>query len=352
MFTHLINYGSYSEDDASRLVQEILSALAFLHNLGITHADLKPENVLLCEKTQGSETVKIIDFGCAKIDRDRGNSHLYNIHPSRDKYSTASTSIGTKAYWAPECFNKDKATTESIDLWALGVLVYIMLVGVHPFDTMGTASDEEIEERIKSNPIPPMTHHLTSHLSPSAKDFIKSLMNPDPDERLSAVTALRHSWIRRERTPTEKIIGSDCKLAMYQELRQKLATGIFAALVSSTKIDTDNDSFEASSRTHILKRAFQVFDEHKKGYVNEEDLNRVIEKVTGTSLSPTDRKNMISAAKKTTRSKGLSLSDFSQLFSSLGHEHHPRGSFIYKAGDAGNAMYFINAGKVSARARP
>ena len=66
MFEHLIQYGSYSEDDASRLVQEILSALAFLHNIGITHADLKPENVLLCEKNQGSETVKIIDFGCAK----------------------------------------------------------------------------------------------------------------------------------------------------------------------------------------------------------------------------------------------------------------------------------------------
>jgi len=66
MFTHLIQYGSYSEEDASRLVQEILSALAFLHNIGVTHADLKPENILLCEEQQGSETVKIIDFGCAK----------------------------------------------------------------------------------------------------------------------------------------------------------------------------------------------------------------------------------------------------------------------------------------------
>lgn len=219
--------------------------------------------------------------------------------------------------------------------------------GVHPFDTEGHASDEEIEERIKTNPLPPMTHQLTSHLSPSAKDFIKSLMNPDPDERLTAIAALRHSWIRGERTPTEKIVGSDCKLEMYQDLRHKLATGIFAALVDGVDENSNSDSSDAPSRTHILKRAFEVFDEQKKGYVNEADLTRVITKVTDTSFSGIHAQHMISAAKKQTRSKGLSLSDFSQLFSRLGHEHYPKGSMIYEAGDVGNKMYFINAGKVS-----
>lgn len=254
-----------------------------------------------------------------------------------------------RAYWAPECFNKNTATTEAIDLWSVGVIVYIMLVGVHPFDTKGIATDEEIEEHIQCNPTPPMTYHLTSHLSPSAKDFIKSLMNPNPDERLTALAALRHSWIRGERTPTEKIMGSDCKLAMYQELRQKLATGIFAALVNGgTKKHTDNNSSETSSPTHILKRAFEVFDEQGKGYVNEEDLGRVITQVTGASLSPKDQKNMILLAKKrdSHKSTGLSLSDFSQLFSRLSHQHFPRGSYIYEAGDTGDAMYFINSGKV------
>ena len=223
-----------------------------------------------------------------------------------------------------------------------------MLVGVHPFDTKGIATDEEIEERIQSNPTPPMTHQLTSHLSPSAKDFIKSLMNPNPDERLTALAALRHSWIRGERTPTEKIMGSDCKLAMYQELRQKLATGIFAALVNGGIKKQTDDASETSSRTHILKRAFEVFDEQGKGYVNEADLSRVITRVTGASLSPKDQKNMLSLAKKQNshKSSGLSLSDFSQLFSRLSHEHFPRGSYIYQAGDTGDAMYFINSGKV------
>ncbi|EED87712.1 calcium-dependent protein kinase, partial [Thalassiosira pseudonana CCMP1335] len=180
MFDHLIKYGQYSEEDASRLVQEILSALAFLHNIGVVHADLKPENILLCSKKKGAETVKIIDFGCAKIRQ------------------TIPASTGTRAYWAPEAFQKDVQTTEAIDIWSVGVILYIMLVGAHPFDIKGIASDEEIEERIKKRPIPPMSPALTSHLTPSARDFIKCLMAADPNDRLTALAALQHPWIRGE----------------------------------------------------------------------------------------------------------------------------------------------------------
>ncbi len=74
MFDHLIRNGQYSEYDASRLVTEILSALSFLHNIGVIHADLKPENVLLCSMTKGAETVKIIDFGCAIVDERDGTA--------------------------------------------------------------------------------------------------------------------------------------------------------------------------------------------------------------------------------------------------------------------------------------
>lgn len=255
----------------------------------------------------------------------------------------------SRAYWAPECFQTNTPITESIDLWAVGVIVYIMLVGSHPFDTLGIASDQEIEECIQTNPVPPMTQQLTSHLSPAAKDFIKSLMNPDPEQRLTALSALRHSWIRGEKTSTEKITELYYKLTMYQDLKHKLATGIFAALVDGG-INTEMNN-DAASRTHILKRAFQIFDNQNKGYVSGSDLNRVITKVTGKTLTDQDQKNMMSIAKKksTRNYTGLSLSDFSQLFSKLSHEHFLRGSFIYKAGDPGDCMYFINSGKVEVR---
>ena len=70
MFDHLIEYGAYSEADAARLMREVASALAFLHGVGVAHADLKPENLLLCSKKRVDGTIKMIDFGCAVVEKN------------------------------------------------------------------------------------------------------------------------------------------------------------------------------------------------------------------------------------------------------------------------------------------
>lgn len=188
LFDHLIKDGSYSEKDASRLISEILSALAFMHNIGVVHCDLKPENILLCDSRRGGGTVKIIDFGCAKLDK-RGDD---GASPFRSSSSPAvynpTRSLGTRAYWAPECFGTQGQKTDAMDMWAVGVVLFIMLCGVHPFDLKGIKTDKEIEAKIKKNPNAPI--HLATHLSASARDFMKQLMEPNPDERLTAITAL------------------------------------------------------------------------------------------------------------------------------------------------------------------
>lgn len=161
--------------------------LLHLRSIGVIHADLKPENILLCSKTKGAETIKLIDFGCASIDK-RGELHF----SERDVNSTTSLpSIGTKAYWSPERFQKHSPITEAVDIYAVGIILFIMLVGVHPFDVAGSASDDEIEEQIKNHALPPMA--LASYLSPSARDFMKGLMERDPNRRLTAITALQVS---------------------------------------------------------------------------------------------------------------------------------------------------------------
>lgn len=153
-------------------------------------------------------------------------------------------------------------------------------------------------------------------------------------------------------TPTSKLIdGSDTKLEMYQDLRNSLATGIFAALVDSDKLKEKKEAALDSSveLTHLLKRAFDVFDTKGKGYVTDADIGRVMAKVTGSKLSMEDENHLMTAVKRSSSHNlagGLSLSDFSQLFSRLSNEHHKQGDFLYQIGQKGDAMYFINSGKV------
>lgn len=354
MFEHLIEYGAYSEADSARLMQEVASALAFLHGVGVVHADLKPENLLLCSKKKTDGTIKMIDFGCAVVhhdgDKEKTGKQIY----SRQKVE----STGTTAYWSPERFSRGAMPDKASDLWSVGVILFIMLCGVHPFDLTGTSTDEEIEERIKRDPTPPMGK-LTDHLSPSAIDLIEKLMAVDPQERISAYEMFRHPWITGATASKSKIIDSDKKLSKFKELRNRLEAGIFAVLVANghrdlklseavVKDDEDNRSGD------IMKRAFEVFDSGGKGFVSSNDLGRVVGQLTGSQLSATESDEMLLAAldayEESTSSgnaPSLCLSDFSKLFSRLKHQHFPRGHILYEAGDTGDAMYFINAGKVA-----
>jgi serine/threonine protein kinase len=126
MFEHLITLGAYSEADASRLVKEVAAALSFLHGIGIVHGDLKPENLMLSTDRTEDSTIKIVDFGCAQISEDGGS------------IISKSSAGNTPAYCPPEILEDTKAPiTPAMDVWGLGIILYIMLTGLHPFDLNG-----------------------------------------------------------------------------------------------------------------------------------------------------------------------------------------------------------------------
>eukprot|EP00565_Helicotheca_tamesis_P003267 CAMPEP_0185728254 /NCGR_PEP_ID=MMETSP1171-20130828/3664_1 /TAXON_ID=374046 /ORGANISM="Helicotheca tamensis, Strain CCMP826" /LENGTH=762 /DNA_ID=CAMNT_0028396937 /DNA_START=285 /DNA_END=2573 /DNA_ORIENTATION=+ len=398
MFEHLINYGAYSEADASRLMQEVASALAFLHGVGVVHADLKPENLLLCSKKRHDGTIKIIDFGCSVVshdnyhDGDDDDVEYENEEMRRKKTEGTGNdsdplSIGTTAYWPKERFNAKSAPNGASDMWAVGVILYIMLVGVHPFDVAGMSTDEEIEERIMADPTPPLGPEYTGHLTPSAVDLIQKLMTQDPDKRMTADEMLRHPWVRGETATTTKMADSDKKLSRFKDLRHKLEAGIFHVLVnhgnrehniSEARIAAEDEDRRSdgggvfgsksgdprTSPTNIMKRAFEVFDSEGKGFATADDLGRVIGQALGSTLSSKDLDDMLTAVyhhgdneqtASTTAggagSLGLSLVDFNKLFANLRHQHFPRGHIIFNAGDKGDSMYFINSGKVEVQTR-
>lgn len=120
-------------------MHEIASALAFMHGVGVVHADLKPENLLLSTKNRLDGTVKIIDFGCAVVTDDYMDDD--DPDPDQDPDCTPlkikrvnkafkkASSTGTTAYWPPERFDEnalmDSPANAAMDMWSVGVILYV-----------------------------------------------------------------------------------------------------------------------------------------------------------------------------------------------------------------------------------
>ena len=150
----------------------------------IVHRDLKPENILL-EKNKEMDQIKIIDFGTSLL-FDEDNDKL------KEK-------IGTPYYIAPEVLSKKYGT--KCDIWSCGVITYIILCGVPPFNG---ETDKEILKRVKAGEIK-FSHPVWKKISMNAKEFIQSLLTPDPKKRPSAAQALKHPWIRQQYQKMEKV---------------------------------------------------------------------------------------------------------------------------------------------------
>ena len=338
LFDNLMCNGGYSEADAARLVREVASALAFLHGIGVVHADLKPENLMLSTPNRGDAVIKLVDFGSAEVLRqdDKLNSN------TKDDIERSTETGFTPAYCPPEALvyiasAMKPAPKPSHDMWALGVILYIMLTGVHPYDLSGNSSDEHVEARIMSPDRykVPLSHDspYTNHLSDSAIDLISELMNRDPTARLTAHEMLSHPWVRGETATTEVITGSDERL---NKLKFKMQRKFFEDVVNWS-----DDDDETRHKGDLIERSFQSFDVEKKGFLTDNDLGENVGEVNTPSPSKKSIDNTEDGGPT------LTMSDFSNVLSAnMNSQYFPKGHLVYQEGDIGNHMYFINSGKV------
>mmetsp|Transcript_18025 Transcript_18025/g.31871 ORF Transcript_18025/g.31871 Transcript_18025/m.31871 type:complete len:533 (+) Transcript_18025:350-1948(+) len=188
LFDRMVKKGPYSEREASHHVRKIGQALKFLHRAGIVHRDLKPENLLLAHKGDNSE-LKIADFGLANIVENAENA-------------TMKTVCGTWAYCAPEVKTTmseeggPASYTAKVDLWSVGVILFVILAAYHPFDADGDASDAQLWSNICSGQFD-FDDAAWDHISASAKDLIRNLIVVDPELRYGTDELLAHPWVRQ-----------------------------------------------------------------------------------------------------------------------------------------------------------
>ena len=178
MFDRIVDKGHFDEETSRFVTRQLLEALQYLHENGIAHRDIKPENILLAEPD--SYVVKLSDFGL---------SRMY------DEGSFMRTMCGTPAYVAPEVLLSmgSGGYTNAADVWSVGVLLYIMLSGHHPFD-ISTNKVTDLYDSIKKGNFT-FPRSLFGNVSPAAIEFIKKMMTVDPDKRVTAAEALHDPWL-------------------------------------------------------------------------------------------------------------------------------------------------------------
>lgn len=199
MFEDIVAREFYSEADASHCIQQILESVNHCHSNGVVHRDLKPENLLLASKAKGA-AVKLADFGLA-------------IEVQGDQQAWFGFA-GTPGYLSPEVLKKEPYG-KAVDIWACGVILYILLVGYPPFwdedqhRLYAQIKAGTYDVRLLPRQLRDINNHNFHHLlvfqqypspewdtvTPEAKNLINQMLTVNPYKRITASEALKHPWI-------------------------------------------------------------------------------------------------------------------------------------------------------------
>ncbi|XP_048260855.1 calcium/calmodulin-dependent protein kinase type II alpha chain isoform X8 [Bombus terrestris] len=226
LFEDIVAREFYSEADASHCIQQILESVHHCHHNGVVHRDLKPENLLLASKAKGA-AVKLADFGLAI--EVQGEAQAW--------FGFA----GTPGYLSPEVLKKEPYG-KPVDIWACGVILYILLVGYPPF---WDEDQHRLYAQIKAGSYDYPSPEWDT-VTPEAKNLINQMLTVNPSKRITASEALKHPWIcQRERVASvvHRQETVDClkKFNARRKLKGAILTTMLATRNFSSKYDAQED---------------------------------------------------------------------------------------------------------------
>ncbi|XP_020834376.1 serine/threonine-protein kinase DCLK1 isoform X1 [Phascolarctos cinereus] len=236
LFDAITSTNKYTERDASGMLYNLASAIKYLHSLNIVHRDIKPENLLVYEHQDGSKSLKLGDFGLATI----VDGPLYTV-------------CGTPTYVAPEII-AETGYGLKVDIWAAGVITYILLCGFPPF--RGSGDDQEVLfDQILMGQVD-FPSPYWDNVSDSAKELITMMLLVDVDQRFSALQVLEHPWVNDDGLPE-----NEHQLSVAGKIKKHFNTGpkpnstaAGVSVIATTALDKERQVFRRRRNQDVRSR--------------------------------------------------------------------------------------------------
>ncbi|XP_027250791.1 serine/threonine-protein kinase DCLK1 isoform X3 [Cricetulus griseus] len=236
LFDAITSTSKYTERDASGMLYNLASAIKYLHSLNIVHRDIKPENLLVYEHQDGSKSLKLGDFGLATI----VDGPLYTV-------------CGTPTYVAPEII-AETGYGLKVDIWAAGVITYILLCGFPPF--RGSGDDQEVLfDQILMGQVD-FPSPYWDNVSDSAKELINMMLLVNVDQRFSALQVLEHPWVNDDGLPE-----NEHQLSVAGKIKKHFNTGpkpnstaAGVSVIATTALDKERQVFRRRRNQDVRSR--------------------------------------------------------------------------------------------------
>ncbi|XP_077999440.1 calcium/calmodulin-dependent protein kinase type II delta chain-like isoform X2 [Glandiceps talaboti] len=239
LFEDIVAREYYSEADASHCIQQILESVEHCHRNGVVHRDLKPENLLLASKEKGA-AVKLADFGLA-------------IEVQGDQQAWFGFA-GTPGYLSPEVLRKDPYG-KPVDIWACGVILYILLVGYPPF---WDEDQHRLYAQIKAGAYDYPSPEWDT-VTPEAKNLINSMLQVIPAKRITASEALKHPWIcNRERVASNLHRQETVDCLKKFNARRKLKGAILTTMLATRNFSMGFIQNKSQSQGNVQTKSGQL----------------------------------------------------------------------------------------------